>query len=194
MNRTAQVFVLAVLFAMLAAPANAQGPGWLYLEGGYKNIDLDDVDLTVLDEEGDGWFVGGSTPFGRSLHLFGRYSESETDLNIEFEEWYAGVGWHGLLGSRADLFAEVAYLERKVSVFKEDSVFGRVGVRFRPIHLIELRAAARAQDVDDIGDEFVYEGDAIVYLGGRLGVGLNVEIEESIETYNVYLRLSSGRR
>jgi hypothetical protein len=177
-----------------AGTAWAEGePPWSYIEAGYTDVS---TDSDFGDDDGDGWFAsayGG----GKSWHSFLQYAESETDNNIELTQWYVGVGWHGLLGEKADLFADVAYVDSEISsggtlgltTGDESGYFGRVGIRWRLIKMFELGASSRYQDLGDFDDDVVWNANAILYLG-RVGIGLQAEIADDIDTYNAFLRFN----
>jgi hypothetical protein len=165
-----------------SALADGEAPPWTYVEVGYSNVDVD-----ALDDKGDGWFAGGSFG-GKRWHVFGNYAQSETDdLAVDVDKWYAGAGWHGLLGEKADLFADVAYVDATIGPVDDTGYFGRLGVRWRLIKLLELGANTRFEDLGDLDDDLVWEANAILYFW-RLGIGVNYEIQDDIDTFNGYVR------
>lgn len=184
-NKLFASLVALGLLSLSAIPAQAAEPAWTYVEGGYTNIDIDD-----LDDDGDGYFLGGS--FGLAFfHVFARVSESETDeLDLDVERRYAGIGWHGGVGP-VDLLAEAAYVDAEFGDEDDNGYFVRGGVRFRPIKLIEVGGFARYEDVGDLEDDVVWEANALLYIW-RLGIGASYETQDEIDTYNAFLRFNFG--
>ena len=123
---------LAVL-VLCAGPALAanEGPNWRYVEGGYLNIDDDD-----LSDAGDNWFLGGAFG-GEWWHFIGYFSDGELGSNVDLTTWRVGFGWHGLLGDKADVVGEGYYVDQEIDTGgSSDSDTGwraTGGVRWQPI-------------------------------------------------------------
>lgn len=188
MNRADRVVVSIAVLGLLALstlPVQAAEPAWTYVEGGYTNIDLDD-----LDDEGDGYFVGGS--FGLAFfHFFGRFTDNKTDdSDLDIERRYAGIGWHGGVGP-VDLLAEAAYVDAEFGDEDDSGYFVRGGVRFRPIKLIEVGGFARYEDLGDLDDDVVWEANALLYIW-RLGIGASYETQDEVDTINAFVRFNFG--
>jgi hypothetical protein len=176
----AMIFVTFSCLALASGAVLADEVPWTYVEGGYNNVDLDN-----LGDEGDGWFVGAS--FGmKHFHFFGRRVDSETDASVDLTTWYAGGGWHGLFGERTDVFGDLAYVSTEFGSASEDGYFARAGIRWRPIGFIELGASGRWQDLES-DEDVVWEGNAIFYFW-RIGIGVNYEKADEVETYNAFAR------
>lgn len=186
-SRSYSIALIAVLsLVVFAGTASAEAPAWSYVEAGYNNIN---VDSGIGDDDGDGWFAGAS--FGaKNWHLFGQYTENNTDdLDLDINQWFVGVGWHGLLGEKADLFGDVAYMDADYGGFDDSGYFGRVGVRWRLIKLLEIGASTRYQDLGDLDNDLVWNANAIFYVW-KLGIGVNAEIADDIDTYNAFVRFN----
>ena len=101
-----------------------------------------------------------------------------------------------MLGEKADLIGEVAWIDQEFdppgpSKIDDNGYFARVGVRWRPIKLVEIGGWIRYQDVGDFDDEEVYEANAILHLW-RIGIGLAIETQDDIDTYSGFVRLNFG--
>ena len=184
---------------MFAVPQSAlaeKKPNYSYVEAGYNEIDVDD--LGGIDDEGNGGFVGASFGFFKHFHVFGRYVSNNTDdFDADVTNTLVGGGWHGLLGERADLIVDVAWIDQEFDPsdsFKldDDGYLARVGARWRPIKLIEIGGWIRYQDLgDDFDDDEVYEANAIVHLW-RIGLGLALETQDEIDVYSGFVRINFG--
>src|SRR5262245_15157458 len=103
------VLGMAVLAVWVApALASSEGPNWKYVEGGYLNVDSDD-----LDDTGDNYFLGGAFG-GEWWHIIGYYSDGELGPDVDLQSWRIGFGWHGLLGDKADVVGEGYYVDQKI--------------------------------------------------------------------------------
>ena len=167
---------VGLLSLVLLVPAAAQAQDdslvkWTYVEAGY--MDLDAGDSVAGDLESDGYFLGGSFGF-KMIHIIGQWDKTDGD-QFEDRRWDLGVGWHGLLGDRADLYADLAYQrqENKISGFPSNSETGgliRVGARWRPIKLFEAEGQLFYQDLGD--RNLGYKLRAMIHIW-RVAVGLS---------------------
>jgi hypothetical protein len=174
--------------AALAGPglASAAAPNYSYVEVGYNDVDIEGESL-------DGFFAGASFG-GKNFHVFGRYNDNDADL-IDITTWWLGGGWHGGLGEKADVIAEVAYLDTSVDVLSlgdasDSGYFARGGVRWRLIKLFEIGGWVRYQDIADDTDTG-YELNAIFNVW-RIGIGLGYEDISDAETLNAFVRFNFG--
>jgi hypothetical protein len=200
LTRTMRVATWLVAAIVVSMPALAQdpGPAWSYLEAGFNNVDLENLDdiedideIDNLNDDGDGWFAGGVFEVGESFHVFGRFSDAETnDNDLDFTNWFAGGGWHGALGDKADLLGEAAYTDYELGEVSESGWFGRAGIRWRPIKFFEAGGFVRYEDVFEEA-ETVLEANAMVYIW-RIAAGVAWESQDNIEQYNVFARFILG--
>ena len=74
-------------FSLFALPGLtlAASPNYTFVEGGYKYLDIDDVD------DGDGLALGGGLAVNENIHLVADYSDLEFDI-ADFERFNLGVG------------------------------------------------------------------------------------------------------
>ncbi len=147
----------------------------------------------MTDDEGDGAFAGASVGFLKHFHVFARYVSNNTDtLDADITNTIIGGGWHGLLGDKADLIGELAYIDQEFDFLDDSGYFGRVGARWRPIKLFEIGGWIRYQDAGDSFDSTgVYEANAMVHLW-RFAIGLGAEIQDDIDTFNGFVRFNFG--
>jgi len=184
-------FRCAVLLALAASwwPTPAAGPDYSFFEIGYIDVGVDEFetddfklhslfgDFRSFERSGDGKFLSGS--FGAKLwHVFGEYRRAELDDGTGFEQraWWIGAGWHGLLGEKADLVAEAAYLDVKLG-----SALGDVedagtrlsaGIRVLPFRWFELNGFYNYADIRAPVYDDSYEINVLLKLWlFRLGVG-----------------------
>jgi hypothetical protein len=180
-----------VLLALivLSHQTQAASPDYSFVEIGYIDVATDDFDtgdfdfghlfgdLSDFERSGDGRFFSGS--FGaKRWHVFGEYRRADLDDGTGFGQkaWWVGGGWHGLLGKRADLVAEAAYVDAKIGTslgsIADDGVRLSAGLRFLPIKLLELNGFYNYADIEMPTYDDSYEINVLLKLWWfRLGAG-----------------------
>jgi hypothetical protein len=178
-----------ILLALGALPALAEEPNYKYVEGGYLSVDVDD-----LESSGDNYFLGGSMG-GKWWHINGYYSSGDLGPDYQQNLWRIGLGWHGLLGDKADVIGEADYVDQSIDgPGPTDSETGyRLvgGVRWVPIKLFELDGFANYNDVGSESD-LSYEARGIVNIW-RLGFGAAYEKFDASDQWNAFVRFNFGR-
>ena len=133
-------------------------------------------------------------PLGWAVYLGGQFGLKNFQFFVNYEDigyersitsWDAGVGWHGLFGEPGDLVAELGYISWSPDfdgADDESGLFGRVGIRWRIIPLLELNGFVTQTEPSDSDFSDLY-GDifgktqgqigAVVYLG-PIGLGLDL--------------------
>ena len=159
-------------------------PKWSYFEGGYIDFNAED------DFSDDGFFAGGSLGLLGNFHVIADY-QGIGDRTF----WNAGAGWHGLLGAKADLFAQVMYA--RVEYDDEDIDHNgydlQAGVRWKLLQWLEINGQANWADYGDGGDEATGEAGVLgLFLNDRIGVGANFEVGDS-DRVKAFLRFNFGR-
>ena len=178
-----------VLVAALLAPslvlAQGESPKWGYIEAGYIDFNPDE------GASDDGWFAGGSMNLFKHFHLVAEYNDVG-----EYTFWNAGGGLHGLLGEKADLFAQVmwANIEVEDSDIDESGYDIEGGVRWKIIKWFELRGQVNWVDYGgDVGDETTGEvGALFTFINDRIGIGADWEIGDS-DTVRAFFRFNFGK-
>ena len=184
---------VALLSLVLLVPATAQAQNdslikWTFVEAGY--MDLDAGQSVVGDLESDGYFLGGSFGF-KMLHINAQWDSTDGD-NFEERRYDIGVGWHGLLGDRADIYADLAYQreENKIPGFPSITESGgliRGGVRWRPVKLFEVDGQLFYQDLED--RKLGYKLRAMIHIW-RVAIGAGWRSVDSNDTATVFARFN----
>jgi len=182
-------FVAALMLCAGSAFAADEGPSWKYVEGGYLSIDTDD-----LSASGDNYFLGAA--FGGSWwHVIGYFSNGDLGPGAQLQLWRVGLGWHGLLGDKADVVGEAYYVDQSVdtSGSSPSDTGYRItgGVRWVPIKLFELDGFVNYNDVSS-SSEVSYEARAILNVW-RLGFGAAYEKFDDADQWNGFVRFTFGR-
>jgi hypothetical protein len=171
--------LLAVAVLLLAGAAHAQTINWKYAEGGWATIDPD------YGSSRDGWFLGGAVDLGKvPIHLFGEFA----DLGSR-DIWQLGGGWHGLLGQRADLFADGAFYDAD----GEDGFRVRFGVRWMVAKRVELNSYLSWVDLD-FSDNKSIAANGIFDLTKRFGLGGGFEWGDNWKSGRIFARFNFGPR
>jgi hypothetical protein len=170
--------ILAVgAIALLAGTAEAQTVNWTYAEGGWANFDPD------RGSSENGWFLGGASSLGQApIHVFGEYGDFD-----RIDIWQVGAGWHGLLGKRADLFADGAFYDADF----DDGFKIRFGVRWMVTRRIEINGNLAWTELD-LTDNKGATANAIFDLTKRLGIGGGFAWGDDFSTSRVFARFNFG--
>jgi hypothetical protein len=183
-----RVFFLAlVAFLLVPCVAMAQAPRYTSIEVGYIDFDPD----SGLSD--DGGYAKGSLTIFKNFQLLAGY-----DSVGDYTFWNAGGGWHGLLGEKADVFANITWNDVEVDSsgggsVSDDGYEVSGGVRWNLLSWLELKGAINYLDLDSGGDDTSFEAEALVaFFKGKLGVGANYEVGDT-DTLRVFGRFTFGK-
>jgi opacity protein-like surface antigen len=177
MKKRLLLFAMAAMLLMSSA-AMADAPPYSWVQGGWLT---EDPNGDFVDS-GDGWFVGAQYGL-KNFHFFVDYEDISYDESIS--AWDVGAGWHGLFGEPGDLVAELGYINWSPDfegADDENGLFGRVGIRWRILPLLELNGfltytEPSDDDFSDLYDDVFGKTEAkiggVVYLG-PIGLGLDL--------------------
>jgi hypothetical protein len=179
MRRSVPKSLLLIAIAFVVGTVHAQTVNWKYVEGGWLNFDPD------AGSSEDGLFLGGAVDLGKApFHLYGQFGDIG-DLDLV----QVGGGWHGLLGERADLFADGAFYDIDV----EDGFKVRFGVRWMVSQRLELNGNLAWTELD-FSDNRSAAANGIFDLTKRLGVGGGFEWGDNFSVARIFARFNFGPR
>jgi hypothetical protein len=183
---------------LLMAPASmADAPPYSWVQGGWLTEDPNGD----LVDSGDGWFVGAQYGL-KNFHFFVNYEDISYDASIT--AWDVGAGWHGLFGNPGDLVAEIGYINWSLdfpNVDDQSGLFGRIGIRWRILPLLELNGFVTqtepsdndfATDYDDAFGQTEGKIGAFLYFG-PIGLGLDVFATNETTGGRLLIRFSFDR-
>jgi len=177
--RRALTILLVTMAAVAAATAQAQTIDWKYAEAGWTTVDPD------RGSSENGWFLGGAFDLGKvPIHLFGEFADYDS-ANV----WQVGGGWHGLLGERADLFADGAFYDADV----ENGFRVRFGARWMVTKRFEVNGHLSWLDLDFSDNKSAAVG-LVANLGARFGIGGTYEWGDNFNFGRVFARFNFGAR
>ncbi|HHL18346.1 MAG TPA: hypothetical protein ENJ33_01275 [Thiothrix sp.] len=158
------ISVSSIVLAGIVGTAQASDFNYDYVEGGYSNYNIDEVDSA--------FGVSGSYDVAENINIIGSYSKADIDtgtpMNLSVNKLLVGVGYHKEIAPKTDILADISYLkiEGEVSVngatvSASDSGYGLgVGVRHQLTDNIEGNARISYENIDE-------ESDTAVSVGGR---------------------------
>lgn len=184
---------ILTLFVTLIAPAMAAEPSYNYIEAGYQKVEVDVGG--GLNVDGDGYGVGGSFEVGDSFHVFGGYSSSNFDFDVDLDEFSLGAGYHAAISNNVDALLEVAYVSAKASAFgvsvDEDGYAASLGVRGFLGDSLELTGSVAYTDIGGSGDTSLGLA-GWYYLTPTFALGVNAGFSDDVSAYGTGLRLFFG--
>ena len=174
--------LMVVVVVLVAGTVHAQTVNWKYVEGGWATLDPD------YGSREDGWFVGGAFDLGKlPLHFFGNFANYDFG-DFDLDVWQVGGGWHGLLGERADLFADGAFYDMDI----DDGFKIRFGARWMVTKRFELNGYLAWTELD-FSDNKSASGNVVFDFTKFFGVGGGVEVGDDYDTARVFARFNFGR-
>lgn len=201
MNRNKPVLATATAALLaLAAPVHATGLSYNYLEAGYVQADLDDVDVDLKSV-----FVNGSFLVSEEVFLFAGYEDGESDSfdtflgrgKLGFSGFNAGVGYRIGVAPQTDLNLAAAFQRIRVegkgalSVLGSDSENGyslSVGLRHLVTPGFELNAGVTYIDVGD-SDDTLFSVRGLFHIGDIVALGLGYSIGSDADAVSGLVRL-----
>lgn len=178
---------MIALMMLASSGAFAQAPNYSYIEGGYLNVDPDN-----FDDGGNAWYGEGSIGFFKNFHVYGRYISGDYVEDVDLGLWKFGAGWHGLLGEKADLVADVTWTDQEIEDFSDDGVGVTAGVRWRIIKWFELDGFIHWVDFGEAGSTDSYEVRGIFDIW-RIGIGAAATLSDDDNRYNAFVRFNFGK-
>ena len=186
------IIAISLLYTAQAIAQPAE-PRYTYLEAGYVDIDLNDVDA-----DGDGFALGGSLALGDAFYLAGSYADYDLNFGIDAQELLLGVGYHYGLSSGLDLVAEGGYAHTEIDTqfgdFDDSGLYLSGGLRWMALERLELNGRVRYVDLDDSGDGTALLLGGLFHVTPDLALGGGVELSDDSDVYNIGFRLYLGAR
>jgi len=168
-----------VAVVLLAGTAHAQSVNWKWVEAGWAKFD------PSHSTSRNGWFAAGAFDLKNiPIHLFAEYADFD-----RYDLWQVGGGWHGLLGERADLFADGAFYD----LDQEDGFRVRFGVRWMLTKRLELNGYLAWTDLD-FTDNSSFAANAVWDFTKRLALGGGFQWGDEFDTSQVFVRFNFGPR
>lgn len=193
----AGTLALAAALGLAATGAQAGDLGYTYVEGGYQDVDVDDVDA-----DGDGFTLGGSIALTDMFHLFGGFGTAELDVDgfgdVDYDTWEVGGGINYGIASNADLVGRLSYVSAEVDAGFADAdddgyrLYG--GVRGRLASPFELEGGISYTDLDDSGDDTAFVGAGRYYFTDQWAAGLSVNVGDDVTVWGLNVRWEMASR
>jgi hypothetical protein len=177
------------LASCLAVPGVLQAaePRYTYGEIGYVNADFDDI-----DEDGDGYGLGGSYALHRNVHLLAGYQDIDLGGNNDYNSLLLGVGANFALRPGLDAVGRVAWINAEVDVGpinEDDDGYGlEAGVRMMINPQLELNGFARYVDVGSEDDTSLVIG-GLYEIARNVAVGADLEFSDDVTSFFLKARL-----
>ena len=176
----------------LAAPAMADDLSYNFLEFGYAQIDVDDLNV-----DGDGFAIGGSFEVGDQMFVSAGYGAADLDFGIDLDELFVGLGFHTPVGDNVDFVGTISYVSVEASAggfSADDDGFGAsVGLRAMVSDVVELAGGINYVDLSDSGDDTSFGGSAWYYFTDTFALGLQADFGDDISSYGIGARLFFGQ-
>lgn len=185
--------VLTVLALGVATTAPAADFSYSWVDAGWAQSDLDDV-----NETGDGFFVRGSVGFGTNWFASAGYRQVSFDVggfDADFDLIDVGFGGHLPLTDKIDGVARISYIDVSADgpfgSSADDNGYGlSAGIRALVAPQFELEASLEYTDLDDSGDSTAGRLGARFHFTPAWAVGAEVLFGDDQTDFGLYGRYS----
>ncbi len=151
--RSISVVVLAgMTSSVIATSAQAADFNYNYIEGGFENYDLENIDANVGK-------LSGSYEITPKLNIVGEYAKGDLDnptggSDLDFEESAIGIEYHASIAPKTDVTTNIKYINQDIDTVNDEDGYGvGVGVRHWLTDTVEVDANIDYSDVDSYDTE-----------------------------------------
>ena len=168
---------LSALASLPLAASAADGISYNTIEGGYAATNTDAGDA-------DGWGLKGSVALNPNFHVFGEFSNQDLkDVDADFNQWRAGLGYNRSISQNTDLLTRVAYEKFDAGQgLTADGYSVEAGVRSALTSRLEGYALAGYEDGNDLDGDFYGRLGAQVKFNPNWGLGADVKLVSGGDT------------
>ena len=174
----------------LAMPALSQAaaePRYTYGELGYLNVDFDDI-----NDDGDGFGIGGSYAFHKSFHFVADYQDIDLSGSSDASAFRLGVGGNLTLRPGLDAVGRVRWIHAEVDVGNsgnDDDGYGlEAGLRLMINPQLELDGGINYEDVGN-SDDTALEIGGLYEIANNFALGADVEFSNDVTAFFLKGRL-----
>ena len=192
----AAVLAAASFGASAAENTTADAISYTYVELGYVTTDLEGVGKDL-----DGFVLRGSFEVADNWFLDARYLDQSVKVGgVDFDakQYAIGGGYAWSFADNMDLYGRIGYTEVELDVsgggtggfgVDDDGYEVGVGIRARPMDLLELEGAVNYVDLSDAGDDTSFGVAARWFITDVFALGVEGEFADDADSYGVGFRL-----
>jgi hypothetical protein len=175
------MLIAATALTWSAFAQAAAEPRYTYVEGGYLNVDYDDIDV-----DGDGLFLGGSYALHKNVHLLAEYQDADLDGDADANALLLGVGANLPLRPGLDFVGRLRWINQEIEYGNqsndEDGYGLEAGIRAMINPQLELDGSIKYVDIDDEDDtSFVIGG--LYELTSSFALGGDIELSDDYTAF-----------
>lgn len=167
-----------VVFAMPALSQAAAEPRYTYAELGYLNVDFDDI-----NEDGDGFGIGGSYAFHKNFHLVADYQDIDLSGNADASFFSIGIGGNLPLRPGLDAVGRVRWIHAEIDVgssnFDDDGYGLDALLRVMINPQLELNGGVIYEDVGNSDDTALAIG-GLYEIVPNFALGADLEFSDDV--------------
>lgn len=176
---------LVLLTFAFSVSANAADFDYNFLTLGYGTTDFDNPNI-----DGDGFGIAGSYAINNDYHVFGSYSSSDLDFNIDATNFAAGIGFNRAMTETVDFVAQLSYeyveLDAPGFASADDNGLGLgISLRAAATELLELNAGIEYVDLSDSGSDTGFTAGGLYNFTDAFALGLHGGWSDDTSTYTL---------
>jgi len=174
--------------ALTPLAAQAESPGYSYVEGGYVRTNIDGI-----GKDADGFLVRGSVELTDEFFLFAGYIDQGV-YGVDIKQYGVGVGYAWSMTDTTDLYGKAGYVKAEADYagfgLDDDGYSLGIGIRSFVTRNLELEAAVNYVDLSDSGDDTTFGAGARWYFTEHFALGVEAEVGDDATSYGIGLRWS----
>ena len=196
MRKVSFAVVAAALAVSPFAAVHAEGISYTYVDLGYITTDIDGIDKDL-----DGFVLRGSFEVVDNWFLYARdldQSVSIAGVDFDAQQYGIGGGYAWSFADNMDLYGRIGYTEVELDAsgggfggvnVDDDGYELGVGIRARPIDMLELEGAVNYVDLSDAGDDTSLGVAARWFITDVFALGVEGEFADDADSYGIGFRL-----
>ena len=169
-GRAPAAIALLCSVALLPLAAQADGLQYSYVEAGYVETDVDDVDASL-----DGFSLRGSFEITDDWFVFAGYTDQSYG-GLDLQDYGAGVGYAWSVADTTDLYGKLSYVRTEADIegfsLDDDGYAVALGVRSLFGEHFELEASVDYSDLSLSGDDTNFGVGARWYFVKHFALGI----------------------
>jgi long-subunit fatty acid transport protein len=154
--------VLALMLSAAAVSAQASDLDYNFVQGSYKTVDLEGLDM-------DGFGLNGSFKFSDSFYGIVGY-DKVSKYGVDLSETGVGVGFRHGISDKTDWVSELSYVRNDLDGFADNGYRIATGVRSMVSDKVELNGKVNYTDVSDFGKGFGVSLGGVYHVNDSFGI------------------------
>ena len=174
------------MLSAAAVSAQASDLDYNFVQGSYKTVDLEGVDM-------DGFGLNGSFKFSDSFYGIVGY-DKVSKYGVDLSETGVGVGFRHGISDKTDWVSELSYVRNDLDGFADNGYRIATGLRGMVTDNVELTGKLNYTDVGDFGNGIGVNLGGVYHVNETFGITAGYDYADrgdtDLNSWNVGARVS----